>query len=82
MVIVQLLYTERCPNCPPAKELFRNLKKNYEFEYEEIDAMSEKGRELAIKHNIRAVPTILIDDKIVFIGAPSKDKAIAAIKKK
>jgi small redox-active disulfide protein 1 len=81
MVKVQVLYTQRCPHCPAAKELFRDLQKEYKFDYEEIDAMSKEGQELAIKHRIMGVPSVVIDGKLVFVGMPSREAAIEAIKK-
>ena len=80
MVKVQVVYTKACPFCPATKELFRNLKKEYKFDYEEIDALTEKGQELVQKHMIMSVPTTIINDKIAFVGVPPKEKAIAAIK--
>lgn len=80
MVKVQLVYTQSCPFCPSAKELFRSLKKEYKFDYEEIDAMTEKGQQLVQKHMIMSVPTIVINDTVAFVGVPSREKAIAAVK--
>lgn len=80
MAKVQVVYTQRCPHCPATKELFRDLKKEYDFDYEEIDAMTEKGQELVDKHGIMSVPTTIVNDKVAFIGVPPKEKAIAAIR--
>lgn len=81
MVKVQLIYTQQCPHCPATKELFRALQKEYKFNYEEVDAMSEKGRELVTKHNIMAVPSVIVDGKLTFVGLPSKEKVIAVVTK-
>lgn len=80
MVKVQVVYTKICPFCPAAKELFRSLKKEYKFDYEEVDAMTEKGQQIVQKHMIMSVPTTIINDKIAFVGVPRKEKAIAALK--
>lgn len=80
MVKVQLVYTKNCPYCPAAKEVFRELKKQYKFDYEEIDAVTSVGQKLVEKHNIMSVPTVIINDAVAFVGAPSKEKAIQAIK--
>ena len=80
MVKVQLIYTKMCPHCPPAKELFRELKKEYRFDYEEIDAMTPEGQELVEKYSIMSVPTVVINDTVAFVGVPSKEKAIQAIR--
>lgn len=80
MVKVELVYTRICPFCQPAKELFRSLKKDYKFEYEEIDAATSKGQRLVEKYSIMSVPTIIIDSRLIFTGVPSKEKVIEAIK--
>ena len=80
MVKVQLVYTKMCPHCPPAKELFRELEKEYRFDYKEIDAMTPEGQKLVEKHSIMSVPTVIINDTVAFVGLPSKEKAIQAIR--
>lgn len=80
MVKVQLVYTKHCVYCPAAKSLFKDLKKNYKFDYEEIDAMSPEGQEIVSKFNIMSVPSIIIDNKLAFTGVPTKDKVIESIK--
>jgi glutaredoxin len=80
MVKVTVVTTKACPFCPVTKNLWRELKKQYTFDYEEVDASTDKGQELAKKFDIRSVPTTIIDDKVAFIGVPPKEKAIAAVK--
>jgi glutaredoxin len=80
MVKVIIVTTKTCPYCPPAKNLWRELKKEHNFEYEEVDASTPEGQKLAKKFNIRSVPTTIIDDRIAFIGVPPKEKAIEAVK--
>ncbi len=81
MVKVQLVYTKQCVYCPSAKILFKDLKKQYKFDYEEIDAMSPEGQNLVSKYSIMSVPSIIINNRLMFVGVPSKDKAIEAISK-
>ena len=80
MTKVQVVYTKMCPHCPAAKELFRDLKKELKFDYEEVDATTDEGQKIAQKHNIMAVPSIIINDRLTFVGVPSREKAIQAIK--
>ena len=75
MVKVILITAKACPACPFAKQVWSDLRKEHNFEYEEVDAMSEKGKKLVQKFFIEAVPTTIIDDKIAFIGVPDKNKA-------
>ena len=80
MVKVIIVTTKVCPYCPPAKALWRKLQKKYKFDYEEVDGSTEKGQDLAVKFNIRAVPTTIIDDEVVFVGVPPENKAIEAVR--
>ncbi len=79
MVKVTILTTKSCPYCPSAKKLWQDVKKEHKFDYEEVDALSEKGQELVAKHGVMSVPTTLIDGKVAFTGVPDKNKAIAAV---
>lgn len=79
MVKVQLVYTKQCVYCPAAKSLFKDLKKQYKFDYEEVDAMSQEGQKLVAKYSIMSVPTILVDNAVKWTGVPQKDKVIAVV---
>jgi glutaredoxin len=71
---VQLIFTQSCGYCGPAKEIFRNLQTKHNFEYEEIDAATPQGQELVQKFDIMAVPTIIINDKVQFVGLPDRNR--------
>ncbi len=77
---VILVKTKWCPYCPSASALWKELKKNYKFDYKEIDASTPEGQELVSKYNIMAVPTTIIDGKVAFVGVPSREKAEQALK--
>lgn len=77
---VQMVYTKSCVYCGPTKAIFKDLKTRHKFEYEEIDAETSEGQKLVEKFNIMAVPTIIIDDQVAFIGLPPKNKVEAIIK--
>lgn len=67
-----------------AKQFWRNLQKEYKFEYEEVDGMSKKGKKLVQKFSIRSVPTTIIEEdgkgRVAFVGVPQKEKAIEAVR--
>jgi thioredoxin 1 len=66
-----------------AKMFWRELREEYGFDYEEIDAMSEKGEKYVQELSIMSVPTAVIEDNgqcsMKFFGTPSKEKVIKAI---
>lgn len=78
---VTVVTTKSCPYCPSAKKLWQDLKKTHKFEYEEVDAMSEKGQDLVGRFGIMSVPTTIIDGKVKFTGVPDKKKAVEAVSK-
>jgi thiol-disulfide isomerase/thioredoxin len=82
---VILVTTKTCPFCPLAKILWKELQKDYKFEFEEVDAMSPEGEKLVEEFGIASVPTTIIEEEngrreIAFIGVPSKEEAIRKIK--
>ena len=78
-----LVATKSCLHCPSAKIFWKRLKAECAFDYEEVDAMSEKGQELVYKFSIISVPTSIIEvgkkDPVLFIGVPSKEKTMEAL---
>jgi glutaredoxin len=81
MVKVTLVTAQWCHYCPTAKKVWRELKEKFNFEYEEIEYESPEGEKLADKFSIVSVPTTIIDDQIVFVGVPDKDKASKTLEK-
>jgi glutaredoxin len=81
MVKVQIVTTKSCPYCPSAKRLWQEVKKEKNFDYQEVDAFSDEGRDLVEKFGIMTVPTTIIDGKVAFTGVPEKNKAVAAVSK-
>lgn len=79
MVKVTVVTTKSCVYCPIAKRVWADVKTGRSFDYEEVDAMSDKGKELVERYGIMSVPTTIIDGKVAFTGVPDKSKAIAAV---
>jgi glutaredoxin len=79
MVKVTVLTAKTCAICPSAKRFWAEMKKDHKFDYEEVDAMSDKGKDLIERHGIFSVPTTLIDNRVAFTGVPNKEKAVAAL---
>jgi len=79
MVKVTLIHASWCNVCPSARRFWKDLKSEYDFEYEEVDVATPQGQVLKDKFGIVGVPTTIIDGKIAFTGLPKKADAIARI---
>jgi thioredoxin 1 len=79
MVKVTLLHASWCTVCPSARRLWKDLKSEYGFEYEEIDVETPEGQEMSEKYGIVGIPTTIIDGEIAFSGLQKKAEAIARI---
>ena len=84
MTKVILLKTKTCVYCPAAAGLWKDLKNQYNFDYEEIDATTPKGQELVTKFSVMAVPTTIIEkngkQSVAFIGIPQKERAVQILR--
>lgn len=81
MVKIILVTAQWCHFCPTAKQVWKELKEKFDFEYEEVDLDTPEGEKLVEKFSIASVPTTIIDDKIVFVGVPDRDKASKTLEK-
>lgn len=83
MTKVILVKTQHCVYCPTASRLWNELKTEYRFDYEEVDAATPKGQDLVVKFNIMAVPTTIIEkngkQSVAFVGIPPKEKAVQVV---
>lgn len=83
MVKVTILTTKSCVYCPTAKRIWAEVKKEKDFDYEEVDALSEKGQQIVERYGIMSVPTTLIEKngrtEVAFVGVPDKQKAISKV---
>lgn len=76
---VEVFSTNSCPHCPSAIEAAQVAKDKLgdaiDVEVIKIDENSE-NRQRAIDYQIMAVPTIVINGEVTFVGAPSEDELI------
>lgn len=79
MAKVTLIHASWCTICPSARKFWKDLKSDYDFEYEEVDVETPQGQVLIDKYGIAGVPTTIIDEKVAFTGLPKKADAIASI---
>lgn len=71
---VEVFSTNSCPHCPAAIDAAQAAKDKLgdaiDVEVLKIDESNE-NREKAIAYQIMAVPTIVIDGEVAFVGAPT-----------
>ena len=76
---VEVFSTSTCPHCPGAIAAAERAKDKLgdaiDVESVKIDADPE-NRQRAIDYQIMAVPTIVIDGEIAFIGAPTDEELL------
>ena len=75
---IEMFYTFTCPNCRIMKRLLNEVLPLYgnKFEFSKSLANSPMGMYRTLKLGIHTVPTLLIDNKIVFKSVPSKEELI------
>ena len=70
---VEVFSTNSCPHCPAAIDAAQVAKDKLgdaiDVDIIKIDE-SEENRQKAIDYQIMAVPTIVIDGEVAFVGAP------------
>lgn len=81
-VLIEVFYSETCPNCPPQKELAEKYQNKDDVKVRLSDVAKKKGR--AKNHGVRAVPTTVvsgpgIDQKTGFRGVMAEEKMETAI---
>ena len=76
---VEVFSTNSCPHCPSAIDAAQVAKDKLgdaiDVEVVKIDE-SKENYERAIQYQIMAVPTIVINGDVAFVGAPSEDELI------
>ncbi|MEI8049335.1 MAG: DsbA family protein [Bacteroidota bacterium] len=77
-ILIEMFYTFTCPNCRIMKRLLDEVLPLYEnkFEFRKSLANSPIGMIRTMKMGIHAVPTLLIDNKIIFRSVPTKAELI------
>ena len=79
---VEVFSTSTCPHCPAAIDAAQKAKDKLgdaiDVEVFKIDESME-NRQKAIDYQIMAVPTIVIDGEVTFVGAPMADELIAKL---
>ncbi|MCD6596914.1 MAG: thioredoxin family protein [Bacteroidales bacterium] len=79
---IEVFYTLICPNCKTLKIMLNEILPDFgnKFELKRTLANSPMGFIRTTKLGIHSVPTLLINDQIVFKGVPSKQELINKLK--
>ena len=75
---IEMFYTLTCPNCKPLKRLLNEVLPEFgnKFEFKTTLANGPLGMIRTLKLGIHTVPTLLINDVIVFREVPAKQELI------
>ncbi len=81
-VKIEMFYTLTCPNCKTLKKILKNVLPDFgdKFELKTTLANMPAGMVKSMKLGIHAVPTLLINNEIVFRGVPTKEELINKLK--
>ena len=79
---VEVFSTSTCPHCPAAIDAAQKAKDKLgdAIDVEAIkidDSSNPENRQRAIDYQIMAVPTIVVNGDVTFVGAPTEDELIA-----
>ncbi|HOF98249.1 MAG TPA: thioredoxin family protein [Paludibacteraceae bacterium] len=79
---IELFYTLTCPNCKLTKQMLKEVLPQFEdkFSLKTTLANSPSGMIRTMKLGIHTVPTLLIDNKVVFKSVPTKEELIEKLK--
>lgn len=80
---VEVFSSSTCPHCPAAVKVAEEAKAeltDLDINLEILSIDVPENRKKAIDYEIMAVPTIVINNRVEFIGAPSKEEFIAKLK--
>lgn len=77
-ITIEMFYTLTCPNCKILKKMLGEVLPQYadKFQFKKSLANSPLGMIRTMKLGIHAVPTLLIDNVIVFKEVPTKQDLI------
>jgi len=82
-IVIEMFYTFTCPNCKVLKKMLEEVLPKFgnKFKIKHTLANSPVGTFRTLKIGIHSVPTLLINNKIVFRSVPTKEELIEQLKK-
>lgn len=82
-MLIEVFSSPICPHCPGAKRVVEEVVDKLscdDIEVKHIDVTEDPGS--AEKYSIMAVPTIVVDGEVAFVGAPTAQQFEEYLKKK
>ena len=81
-ITIEMFYTLTCPNCRVMKRMLQEVMPQFGDKFKLVTTMANLpvGMIRTMKLGIYAVPTLLIDNKIVYREVPSKQDLINKLK--
>ena len=78
---VEIFKTDSCPHCPAAVAAAESAKGKLgdKIDVEVVNANDPANIDRAREYQIMAVPTVVIDGNVEFIGAPSDNELISKL---
>ena len=75
---IEVFKTDSCPHCPAAVAAAENAKAKLgdQIDVEIVNANDPDNIDRARQYRIMAVPTVVIDGEVSFIGAPTDEELI------
>ena len=69
-----------CPKCPAAKELVREVGKDFDIDIDEVDLKEDKIK--GLQYGVASTPSVAVNEKLISRGeVPDRDALIAEIKR-
>jgi small redox-active disulfide protein 1 len=69
-----------CPKCPAAKELVKEVGKDFDIEIDEVDIKEDMVK--GLQYGVASTPSVAVNEKLISRGdVPSRDELIAEIKR-
>ncbi|MDR3223191.1 MAG: MJ0307 family thioredoxin [Methanobrevibacter sp.] len=77
---IEVFTSPTCRYCPTAKDIVMKAKEQLQdkIDVEEVNIMEDKKR--ANAYGVMAVPTIVIDGVVEFVGTPALDDLLSKLK--
>ena len=82
-VEINVLKTTWCVYCPRAIEIVKKVASEFgnKVTVKVTDLEDDANRDIAIKHNVMSVPTILVNDEVAVVGMPKESDFRDKVKK-